>query len=88
MQICKLLSLIQVDGNAQKGGQGRTGGAHACCSPYTNAVLTYCVYRSIQVGGDPKTLHLSEQQLVSCCNSGAGFPYTDGCSGGNINDVS
>ena len=41
----------------------------------------------IQVGGDPATLNLSEQQLVSCCNSNTGFPYTDGCRGGNIDDV-
>ena len=42
----------------------------------------------IEVGGDPVALHLSEQELLSCCNSQTGFPGSNGCSGGYIDDVS
>ena len=42
----------------------------------------------IEVGGDPATLHLSEQELLSCCNAQSGFPGSDGCSSGNSDDVS
>ena len=42
----------------------------------------------IQHGGDHQTLHLSEQQLLSCCNSKTGFPHSNGCQSGNSDDVS
>ena len=42
----------------------------------------------IDFGGDPVALHLSEQELLSCCNSQTGFPGSKGCSGGNSDDVS
>ena len=42
----------------------------------------------MQVGGDPKTLHLSAQQLLSCCNEDSGFPRSSACAGGEADDVS